>query len=104
VIAWALNHHFDTLVAHRTVSCGCADCKTWNAYLRAPSEREKIWPLAQERRKHIHRAIDNLGVPVHQTRRECRPYRLMLTKTDDLLKRETVRRERLKYALDKLSG
>ena len=88
----------------QTVSCHCADCKTLNAYLQASSERQKVWPLAQARRQHIHQAIDGIGVPVtHQTRREGRPYRLVLTKTDDLFKREAVRRERVEQALGKLS-
>jgi hypothetical protein len=88
----------------QTVGCDCADCKTLNAYLQASSEREKVWPLAQARRGHIHRAIDSIGVPVtHQTRREGRPYRLVLRKTDDLFKREAVRRERVMQALGMLS-
>ncbi|MEE4378466.1 MAG: 2OG-Fe(II) oxygenase [Candidatus Competibacteraceae bacterium] len=87
----------------QTVSCTCADCKTLNAYLQASSERQKVWPLAQGRRAHIHRAIDGLGVPVtHQTRREGRPYQLVLSKTDDLFKREAVRRKRVEQALGKL--
>lgn len=88
----------------QTVSCDCADCKTLNAYLQASSERQKVWPLAEARRGHIHRAIDGLGVPVtHQTQREGRPYRLVLRKTDDLFKREAMRRERVMQALSKLS-
>jgi hypothetical protein len=88
----------------QTVRCGCADCKTLNAYLQSSTEREKVWPLAEARRGHIHQGIDGLGVPVtHQTRREGRPYRLVLRKTDDLFKREAVRRERVMRALGKLS-
>jgi hypothetical protein len=88
----------------QTVSCDCADCKILNAYLRASSERQKVWPLAQARRGHIHRALDGIGVPVtHRTQREGRPYRLVLRKTDDLFKREAIRRERVMQALGKLS-
>jgi hypothetical protein len=53
------------------------------------------WPLAKERRQHIHRRIDAAELPVtHVTRRQGRPFTLVLTKTDNLFAGERKARER----------
>jgi hypothetical protein len=53
------------------------------------------WPLANEGRRHVHSRIDSAELPVrHQTRRQGRPYTLVLTKTEELFTREqTARRQ-----------
>ena len=60
------------------------------------SERVSLaWPLAKDRRQHIHGVIDGLGLPVtHVTRRQGRPFALVLTKTAALFRREVQWRER----------
>jgi hypothetical protein len=51
--------------------------------------------LAKERRQHIHGRIDAAELPVtHVTRRQGRPFTLVLTKTDDLVAGERKERER----------
>jgi hypothetical protein len=74
--------------------CGCAMCTTLATFLRDPTLRSYDWPLAEPGRKHIHHIIDAAELPVrHQTRRQGRPYTLVLTKTDELFGRERKQRE-----------
>jgi hypothetical protein len=73
--------------------CGCELCGDLRAFLRDPSRTRFEWPLAKERRAHVHGRIDTAELPVnHQTRRVGRPYTLILTKTDALFERETQQR------------
>ncbi|MFI1730749.1 hypothetical protein ACH40E_16260 [Streptomyces acidicola] len=73
----------------RAQAGGCGLCDTLAAFLASPSERVLEWPLAKEGRRHVHSAIDQAGLPVsHSTRRQGRPYTLVLTKTDALFTRE----------------
>jgi hypothetical protein len=51
------------------------------------------WPIAQAKRQHVHRRIDDAELPVHhQTRRRGSPYTLVLTKSDELFTREAAAR------------
>jgi hypothetical protein len=68
--------------------CRCELCDTLAAFLGSRSRRTFEWPLAKDGRRHVHTQIDSAGLPVrHQTRRQGRPYRLVLTKTDELFTR-----------------
>ncbi|WP_406172306.1 2OG-Fe(II) oxygenase [Streptomyces sp. NBC_00996] len=73
--------------------CGCELCGVLGAFLGSRSRRVLEWPLAKEGRRHVHTRIDSAELPVrHQTRRQGRPYTLVLTKTQELFTRErTVR-------------
>jgi hypothetical protein len=73
--------------------CGCELCGVLGAFLGSRSRRVLEWPLAKEGRRHVHTKIDSAELPVrHQTRRQGRPYTLVLTKTQELFTREgTVR-------------
>jgi hypothetical protein len=74
--------------------CGCGICDTLAAFLGSRSERTFDWPLATAGRGHVHTQIDSAGLPVrHQTRRQGRPYTLVLTKTDELFTRGTQARQ-----------
>jgi hypothetical protein len=65
--------------------CGCAVCETLGTFLGSRTRRVHEWPLAKDGRRHVHAAIDRRELPVrHQTRRQGRPYTLVLTKTDQL--------------------
>lgn len=76
-------------------SAGGQDADRLAEFLVAPDERTLLWPLAEPRRKQIHRAIDDADLPVrHTTRRTGRPYTLVLTKTDELFTREVEQRRR----------
>jgi hypothetical protein len=53
------------------------------------------WPLAQAARQHVHSRIDAAELPVsHVTRRQGRPFTLVLTKTDALFTRQQEARTR----------
>ena len=69
--------------------CGCDLCDRLGTFLGSRSRRILEWPLATDGRRHIHTQIDSAGLPVrHQTRRQGRPYTLVLTKTDELFTRQ----------------
>ena len=69
--------------------CHCELCATLGAFLGDPARRSFEWPLAEQRRRHVHSRIDEAELPVHhQTRRSGRPYTLVLRKTDALFERE----------------
>jgi hypothetical protein len=75
--------------------CRCELCQTLGEFLRDPARRTFEWPLAEQRRRHVHSRIDQGELPVHhQTRRSGRPYTLVLTKTDALFTREREARRR----------
>jgi hypothetical protein len=75
--------------------CSCELCGTLGEFLRNPMTRTLEWPLAQAGRAHVHSRIDAAELPVqHQTRRQGRPYTLVLTKTAALFERERRTRER----------
>src|SRR6266545_4761985 len=75
--------------------CGCDLCDTLGTFLSSRSPRIFEWPLATDGRRHVHVQIDSAGLPVrHQTRRQGRPYTLVLTKTSELFTRENDTRHR----------
>lgn len=75
--------------------CACDLCGTLRVFLEDKSRRTFQWPLAKERRQHVHSRIDAAELPVsHVTRRLGRPYTLVLTKTDALFTGEQEARAR----------
>lgn len=75
--------------------CRCELCQTLGAFLGDKARRSFEWPLAEQRRRHVHSRIDGAELPVHhQTRRSGRPYTLVLRKTDALFAREREARRR----------
>jgi len=75
--------------------CGCALCDHLRGFLQDPTRTRLEWPLAKDRRAHVHGRIDTAELPVHhQTRRVGRPYTLVLTKTTALFEREAQQRHR----------
>lgn len=82
------------------LSCGCGLCRELGEFLADRETRFLAWPLAKAKRQHIHRECDQHDLPVtHTTRREGRPYTLLLRKTDALFARERARREKLETDL-----
>ena len=64
--------------------CTCDLCSSLRKFLAGPN-RVHEWPLAEQRRRHVHERIDRAELPVtHLTRRTGRPFTLVLTKTDAL--------------------
>jgi hypothetical protein len=85
--------------------CACELCDTLRAFLGDTSRRTFQWPLAKERRRHVHSRIDAGELPVnHVTRREGRPYTLVLNKTDALFAREQEARNRDETDLEWLTA
>ncbi|MEO3805684.1 2OG-Fe(II) oxygenase [Nonomuraea sp. B1E8] len=75
--------------------CACELCEVLGAFLRDPERRALDWPLAKDKRRHVHARIDEAELPVHhETRRQGRPYTLVLAKTEALFERERLARER----------
>jgi hypothetical protein len=69
--------------------CACHLCGTLRTFLADKNQRIFEWPLAQNGRDHIHARIDAAELPVARaTRRQGRPYTLVLEKTDALFARE----------------
>jgi hypothetical protein len=65
--------------------CSCELCSTLAEFLSDPDLKQLDWPLAAQRRRHIHGRIDHHELPVrHSTRRKGSPYVLVLTKTREL--------------------
>lgn len=74
-------------------------------FLASATERTLDWPLAEPRRRVIHRLIEGAALPVsHVTRRTGRPYTLVLRKTDELFSAERVARLRAQQDLDAVQG
>ena len=81
------------------VPCKCQDCGTLSDFLRSCLITMK-WPLGKERRQHIHRIIDGLGIPVlHQTERTGSPHKLILTKIEQLYKKAKQQFDKLNKTL-----
>ncbi len=85
--------------------CTCDLCDTLRMFLEDPDRRAFEWPLAQQRRRHIHSRIDAAELPVsHVTRRQDRPYTLVLKKTETLFAREQEARARDRADLEWLAA
>jgi predicted 2-oxoglutarate/Fe(II)-dependent dioxygenase YbiX len=75
--------------------CTCDLCGTLRVFLDDASRRTFEWPLAKQSRQHVHSRIDAAELPVtHQTKRQGRPYTLVLNKADALFDREQETRIR----------
>jgi 2OG-Fe(II) oxygenase superfamily len=85
--------------------CICGLCDTLRAFLEDKGRRTFEWPLAKQRRQHIHSRIDAAELPVtHLTRRQRSPYTLVLTKTGALFAREQEMRTRDETDLEWLAA
>jgi hypothetical protein len=85
--------------------CTCDLCDTLRVFLEDKSRRTFEWPLAQQGRRHVHSRIDAAELPVtHQTRRQGRPYTLVLKKTEALFAREQEARIRDETDLEWLAA
>jgi hypothetical protein len=85
--------------------CKCDLCGTLRVFLEEPGRRTLEWPLAKQRRQHVHSRIDDAELPVtHLTRRQGKPYTLVLTKADALFARERQARARDRADLEWLTA
>jgi len=80
--------------------CACDLCDTLGRFLADRELKSVEWPLAKERRRHVHGQIDAYELPVsHVTRRVGRPFKLVLAKQKALFTREARRRTELERDL-----
>lgn len=85
--------------------CGCELCTELRVFLADPRQRRFEWPLAKERRQHVHIRLDTHELPVrHQTRRVGRPFTLVLEKSAALFEREAAERRALRRDLEWLAA
>jgi 2OG-Fe(II) oxygenase superfamily len=76
-------------------TCDCELCRTLRRFLEDKTRRTLEWPIAKERRQHVHTRIDAAELPVtHVTRRQGSPYTLVLHKTDALFTGELQARDK----------
>lgn len=84
--------------------CNCGLCVTLGKFLADPEEQVLEWPIAKQKRMHVHRRLDAHELPVrHETRRSGSPYTLVLKKTKALFEKEARRRRRLEDDLQWLT-
>lgn len=82
------------------ISPGGDDADRLAQFLNSSREQELEWPLAAPRRGTIHHLIEAHGLPLtHVTRRQGRPFTLVLRKTDALFKRGVAARDRAQQNL-----
>ncbi len=94
-LAQPLRASGDWSIELRAGGCTCDLCDTLRAFLQDKGRRTFEWPIAKQRRQHIHSRIDAAELPVtHVTRRQGSPYTLVLAKTDELFAREQEARIR----------
>ena len=80
----------------------CRLCGELTAFLASADRVEYRWPLAEEKRRHVHAVIDSHRLPVsHTTIRSGRPFTLHLRKLPELFTRDrklrAQQRELLKW-------
>jgi hypothetical protein len=95
----------DWSIAVPAGGCTCDLCDTLRVFAEDKSRRAFQWLLAKERRRHVHSRIDAAELPVtHVTRRQGRPYTLVLNKTEALFAREQEARTRDETDLEWLTA
>jgi hypothetical protein len=83
----------DWSIAH-AIQCKCLLCVELSAFLCASTRTVFAWPLAKERRRHIHSMLDSHNLPVtHSTKRCGSPFILVLTKQKALFQRAAAERK-----------
>ncbi len=84
--------------------CTCDLCQELAKFLGDRDQERLEWPLAKQKRLHVHRQLDDYDMPVtHETRRQGRPFTLVLQKTKALFARDAELRKLRKQQLKWLS-
>jgi hypothetical protein len=85
--------------------CDCELCTTLSEFLSDPDAQRLEWPIAKQKRRHVHGTIDAHELPVrHQTRRSGSPCTLVLEKTKALFERDAADRRSLQADLKWLNS
>ena len=86
-------------------NCKCGDCKTLECFLIDEVLSEKIWAMAEPRRRHAEDVIKRVGIPLNiKTDTSGRPYKLVLTKSNDLYRTAKNRYLLIGKVLNKLAN
>eukprot|EP01113_Clastostelium_recurvatum_P002897 TRINITY_DN11251_c0_g1_i1.p1 TRINITY_DN11251_c0_g1~~TRINITY_DN11251_c0_g1_i1.p1 ORF type:complete len:255 (-),score=20.14 TRINITY_DN11251_c0_g1_i1:146-910(-) len=63
--------------------CGCSVCMQVVDFMNDPSRQQLRYPLAEVKRKHVHRTIDSSRACLtHITERQGSPFTMVITKTE----------------------
>jgi hypothetical protein len=85
--------------------CGCDLCGTLGEFLAEDSLRTLEWPLAEARRKCVKNQISAAELPVrHEIRKFGSLHTLVLTKTEELFRREARARRDAAASLEWLAA
>ena len=85
--------------------CGCELCGSLGEFLADRGERTLEWPLAEAGRKHVKDQISAGELPVkHEIWKFGSPHTLVLTKTDELFRREAKARKDATASLEWLAA
>ena len=80
-------------------------CGILGGFLADRSERTLEWPLAEARRKHVKDQIRAAELPVrHEVWKFGSPHTLVLTKTEELFRREARARQDATASLEWLAA
>ena len=86
-------------------NCTCSDCRVLEKFLQDKNLKTKQWPLAKDRRRHLHQIIDGMDIYVdHDTNRKGSPFTLVLSKLDTLFNSEQKIKETAKKTLQLLEN
>lgn len=86
-----------------TDSHNCSDCRDLKNFLKSASTQKLVWPLAKDRRAHIHQMIERMDIPVtHETLHQGSPHKLVLTKTSELFRKDKEHSKLVELCLAKL--
>ena len=80
------------------LGCKCEDCAALRRFLRDPAAHVGRFPMAKQRRQHIHRQIDQHHLDcTHATERKSSPQTLVCIKTQS-----SYERSRKQYEVDQV--
>ena len=84
--------------------CTCELCQRLTEFLAHSARTKFEWPIATQKRQHVHQQLDEYMLPVtHTTRRQGSPFTLVLVKTKDLFAREAELRKKQQQELSWLT-
>lgn len=83
--------------------CSCKHCSETMNFLQS-NDQQKIWPIAQDIRKHIMEQFKGMCIAVGlEVLKKGSPHKLVITKSDRIYKDSQEYMEKLKYYHDKLT-
>ncbi|HEV2916297.1 MAG TPA: 2OG-Fe(II) oxygenase [Candidatus Babeliales bacterium] len=88
-----------------TLPCKCQHCTIVAEFLHASNEKQKIWPLVEQFRKHIIDTMKDLELPIDlSVEKKGSPYKLVMVKNDSLHKDAQEKLDKFKNYQKKLQS